>query len=68
MTVHAGLARREASSGRSKALAPTCRGLNYFVIDQSVRDLLPLYMNAPLLAHLEPHLQELGTLAGSFSV
>jgi len=65
MTVHAGLARREASSGRSKALAPTCRGLNYFVIDQSVRDLLPLYMNAPLLAHLEPHLQELGTLAGS---
>ncbi|MDD1520721.1 MULTISPECIES: acyl-CoA dehydrogenase family protein [Bradyrhizobium] len=65
MTVHAGLARREASSGRSKALAPTCRGLNYFVIDQSVRDLLPLYMNAPLLAHLEPHLQELGMLAGS---
>lgn len=64
MTVHAGLARREASSKRSMALAPTCRGLNYYAIDQSVRDLLPLYMDAPLLAHLEPHLTELGALAG----
>ncbi|WP_256568316.1 acyl-CoA dehydrogenase family protein [Bradyrhizobium sp. CCGUVB14] len=65
MTAHAGLARREASSRRSEALAPTCRGLNYYAIDQSVRDLLPLYMEAPLLAHLEPHLAELGALAGS---
>ncbi|WP_439361518.1 acyl-CoA dehydrogenase family protein [Bradyrhizobium sp. DASA03007] len=65
MTVHAGLARREASSRRSMALAPTCRGLNYYSIDQSVRDLLPLYMDAPLLAHLEPHLAELGALAGN---
>ena len=65
MTVHAGLARREASSRRSMALAPTCRGLNYYTIDQSIRDLLPLYMDAPLLAHLDPHLTELGALAGS---
>jgi len=64
MTVHAGLAHREASSRRSMALAPTCRGLNYYSIDRSVRDLLPLYMDAPLLAHLQPHLQELGALAG----
>jgi len=64
MTVHAGLARREASSKRSMALAPTCRGLNYYAIDRSARDLLPLYMGAPLLAHLEPHLHELGALAG----
>lgn len=63
MTVHVGLARREASR-RSEALAPTCRGLNYYSIDQSVRDLLPLYMDAPLLAHLEPHLAALGELAG----
>lgn len=34
-------------------------------LDRSVRDLLPLYMEAPLLAHLEPHLAELGALAGS---
>ncbi|WP_246767846.1 acyl-CoA dehydrogenase family protein [Bradyrhizobium sp. CCBAU 53340] len=65
MTVHAGLARREASSRRSMALAPTCRGLNYYTIDQSVRDLLPLYMDAPLLAYLDPHLTELGALAGT---
>lgn len=64
MIVHAGLARREASSRRWMALAPTCRGLNDYVIDQSVRYLLPLYMDAPLLAHLEPHLTELGALAG----
>jgi len=65
MTAHAGLAHREASSRRSQALAPTCRGLNYYSVDRSVRDLLPLYMDAALLAHLEPHLAELGALAGS---
>jgi acyl-CoA dehydrogenase len=64
MTIHVGLASREASSQRSAALAPTCRGLNYYSIDQSVQDLLPLYMEAPLLAHLKPHLDELGELAG----
>lgn len=64
MIVHAGLARREASSQRWMALAPTCRGLNDYAIDQSVRYLLPLYMDAALLAHLEPHLTELGALAG----
>jgi len=64
MTIHVGLASREASSQRSAALAPTCRGLNYYSIDQSVQDLLPLYMDAPLLAHLKPHLDELGELAG----
>ncbi|MBE0593239.1 MAG: acyl-CoA dehydrogenase family protein, partial [Gemmatimonadales bacterium] len=67
---HAGLgasreASREASARRAAALAPTCRGLNYYSIDKSVRDLLPLYMDTPLLAHLEPHLSELGELAGN---
>ncbi|MCK1519280.1 MULTISPECIES: acyl-CoA dehydrogenase family protein [unclassified Bradyrhizobium] len=64
MTIHVGLASREASAQRSAALAPTCRGLNYYSIDRSVQDLLPLYMDAPLLAHLKPHLNELGELAG----
>jgi acyl-CoA dehydrogenase len=64
MTAHIGLAGRQASSRRSMALAPTCRGLNYYSIDRSVRELLPLYMDAPLLAHLGPHLHELGELAG----
>ena len=64
MTNHVGLANREAATRRSAALAPSCRGLNYYLVDRSVRDLLPLYMEAPLLAHLEPHLGELGKLAG----
>ena len=58
------LASRDASARRAAALAPTCRGLNYYAIDRSAQDLLPLYMDAPLLAHLQPHLAELGELAG----
>src|SRR5882757_6244842 len=58
------LASRDASARRASALAPTCRGLNYYAIDRSAQDLLPLYMDAPLLAHLQPHLAELGELAG----
>ncbi len=59
------LASRRASAARAGALAPTCRGLNYYAIDRSLRDLLPLYMEEPLLAHLAPHLGELGELAGN---
>lgn len=58
------LATRAASAARSARLAPTCRGLDFFAIDRSLRSLLPLYMDSPLLAHLEPHLGELGRLAG----
>ena len=64
MDAHAALASRQASARRAEALAPTCRGLNYYTIDTSLQDLLPLYMPAPLLAHLRPHLAELGELAG----
>ncbi|TXL81938.1 DNA alkylation response protein [Vineibacter terrae] len=59
------LASRRASAARAGALAPTCRGLNYYTIDGSLRDLLPLYMDEPLLAHLTPHLREMGELAGN---
>jgi alkylation response protein AidB-like acyl-CoA dehydrogenase len=64
MTIHVDLASRDASARRSKALAPTCRGLNYYAIDRSLQDLLSHYMEAPLLKHLTPHLEELGELAG----
>jgi hypothetical protein len=64
MNVHVDLASRDASARRSQALAPTCRGLNYYSLDRSLRNLLPHYMDAPLLAHLAPHLDELGELAG----
>jgi len=58
------LAGRAASAKRAEAVAPDCSGLDFYEIDPSLRDLLPLYMDAPLLAHLTPHLQRLGRLAG----
>jgi acyl-CoA dehydrogenase len=61
---HQHLLGRAAAARRSLALAPTCRGSNFYSIDGSLRDVLPLYMDAALLAHLGPHLNELGELAG----
>lgn len=58
------LASRAAVAARSEYLAPTTKGLNFFAIDHNVRSLLPLYMDPELLAHLEPHLMELGKLGG----
>jgi len=59
------LASRTASARRSEALAPTARGLNFFDIDGSLRQLAPLYIDHKLLAHLTPHLSALGELAGN---
>ncbi|MEM1316380.1 MAG: hypothetical protein AAGI51_17620, partial [Pseudomonadota bacterium] len=57
-------ATRAASARRSADIAPDARGLDYWHIDRSLRSLLPLYMPDELLAHLTPHLAELGELAG----
>ena len=48
----------------SDRLAPDCRGLNFFRIDLSLRQLLPLYLDGQTLARLEPHFDRLGALAG----
>ena len=58
------LASPTAVARRSQHIAPDCAGLNFYEIDRSLRDLLTLYMDAPLLAHLTPHLANLGELAG----
>ena len=58
------LASRGAVAERSRHVAPDCSGLDFYDLDRSLRDLLQLYMEAPLLAHLGPHLQRLGALAG----
>jgi alkylation response protein AidB-like acyl-CoA dehydrogenase len=58
------LASRAASARRSAKVAPDCSGLDFFALDASLRDLLPLYVDGDLLAHLTPHLQRLGQLAG----
>lgn len=48
----------------SDHIAPDCRGLNFFDIDESFRDLVTLYMEPKLRAHMEPHLRQMGELAG----
>ena len=58
------LAGRRAAAARSAYLAPTCRGQNFYAIDRGLQGLLDLYMEPALRAHLAPHLQELGGLAG----
>ncbi len=55
---------RAASATRAAKLAPDCSGLDFYSIDRSLRDLLPLYMDAALLDHLRPHLEQMGELAG----
>lgn len=45
-------------------LAPDCHGLNFFDIDRSLQDLLPLYLADDLRDHLTPHYRRLGEVAG----
>ena len=52
------------TASASDLLAPDCRGLNFFRIDASLRQLLPLYLDASTLARLEPYFDRLGLLAG----
>lgn len=45
-------------------LAPDCHGLNFYDIDQSLQDLLPLYLADDLCEHMTPHYRRLGEIAG----
>ena len=45
-------------------IAPDCGGMDFYAIDQSLRDLLTLYVPKSTLDHLTPHFQRLGRLAG----
>jgi len=59
---------RSHSGARQKTgsdhVAPDCRGMNFYRADEAFRGLLDLYMEPALRAHLEPHLDRLGGLAG----
>ena len=46
------------------AIAPDTTGQNFYRNDRALRDLLGLYLPADLVAHLHPHLDRLGELAG----
>jgi acyl-CoA dehydrogenase len=45
-------------------IAPDCAGMDFFAADRGLRDLLALYLPRDVLAHLTPHFQHLGQLAG----
>jgi len=45
-------------------IAPDCSGQDFYALDRGLRDLLALYLPAGVQAHLEPHFQQLGVLAG----
>ena len=46
-------------------VAPDCHGLNFFRIDRGLNDLLTIYLADDLRAHLTPHFDRLGELAGN---
>ena len=48
----------------SDHLALDCRGMNFYRIDRGLQDLLKLYMEPKMLAHMEAHYDRLGELAG----
>jgi acyl-CoA dehydrogenase len=50
---------------QGQPLLPDARGLNLFSADPSFGELLSLYLEPRLFAHLRPHLERLGELAGS---
>ena len=45
-------------------VAPDCRGLNFFEIDNSLQDLMKLYLDKDLLSHMLPHYRRLGKISG----
>jgi alkylation response protein AidB-like acyl-CoA dehydrogenase len=63
-TLSAKSAARKARPVAPTHLAEECAGANFFEIDPALPKLLPLYLDAATLAHLEPHYHRLGALAG----
>jgi acyl-CoA dehydrogenase len=57
-------ASREQVKTGSDLIAPDCRGLNFWTLDRSLRDLLALNLDARARAHFEPHFEKFGGVAG----
>src|SRR5688572_24190970 len=49
---------------QAQPVLPDARGLNLFEADAGFRGLLAIYLDPKLLAHLLPHFERLGGLAG----
>ncbi len=48
----------------SERIAPDCAGMDFYAVDNGLRDLLAIYLPGELLGRLEPHYERLGQLAG----
>ena len=46
-------------------IAPDIHGQNFYAIDRQFQDLLSLYLDPALSAHMAPHFERLGMLAGN---
>src|ERR1700704_501370 len=56
--------RGTTSADKPGLLAPDTTGMNFYRADPALTDLLRLHLPEPLFAHIEPHLDRLGGLAG----
>lgn len=52
------------SRSGSDAIAPDCRGLNFWQRDRGVQELLSLYLEPAEFDHFRPHFDKMGELAG----
>lgn len=57
--------RNDLRGDNSDRIAPDAHGLNFFDVDTSLQGLLELYLPDDLLAHMRPHYQRLGQIAGT---
>jgi alkylation response protein AidB-like acyl-CoA dehydrogenase len=56
---------QEAAPTGASAIAPDTAGWNFYDADPSFQDLLRLYLEPDLMAHIEPHLRRLGEMAAN---
>jgi alkylation response protein AidB-like acyl-CoA dehydrogenase len=55
---------RAAAARGSDAIAPDCAGQDFYALDRGLQQLLALYLPAGIRAHMQPHFDRLGVLAG----
>src|SRR6478752_3400384 len=56
--------RKTPAGDQPGLLAPDTSGMNFYRADPALADLLRLYLSEELFRHIEPHLDQLGELAG----
>jgi alkylation response protein AidB-like acyl-CoA dehydrogenase len=54
-----------ATVSSASLVAPDCRGMNFYEIDQSFSDLISMRLPKDVMTFLEPHLYKLGQVAGN---